>query len=70
MVRLRVFRAHLALTALLCNASPALAATGGLGAHVEAGLGSTTIRPLEKQSSPAAAVGAGLIAPLLGALRI
>ena len=73
MVRLRVCRPHLAITGLLFIASPAMAVTGGvapIGAHVEAGLGSTSVRPLEKQSAPGATVGAGLSAPLRGALRI
>lgn len=73
MVRLRVFQLHLALTPLLCIASPALVAAGAvrpISAHVEAGFGSTTVRPLEKQTAPGATVCAGLNAPLTGHLRV
>lgn len=70
MVRSRVLRLQVALEVLFCTAGSATAAAPPIRAHIEAGFGSTTIRPLEVQTALGASVCAGLSAPLRSSLRV
>jgi hypothetical protein len=41
----------------------------GIGAHLEGGFGSTTVRPLERESAPGGTACAGVSIPLAGRVR-
>jgi hypothetical protein len=69
MIRSRVPRLQLALGALLFATSSATAAAP-ISAHLEVGIGSTTIRPLEVQTAMGASVCAGFSNPVRRSLRV
>jgi hypothetical protein len=56
--------------ALLLVAAPARATTDRFSAHLELGLGSTTVRPLEREGAPGGSVSMGVSVPTRGALHL